>query len=158
MPVSAMREVPRYGDRQTATRAGRAVGGGLASVDPDERPRPKGRRLGLPLSGRRRDKAPTRWPALGVKNSTDCRRRYSPSRSDAVGNLAGQLRFRTSRGSKSVAVHLTPGIVNAVRAAAGVKPSQIARRFGLSQSDVRKALAIDASRRTPDRDFRPRGS
>jgi hypothetical protein len=42
-----------------------------------------------------------------------------------------------------VAVHLTPGKLNAVRAAfkVGVKPSQIARQFGLSQSDVRKALA-----------------
>jgi hypothetical protein len=42
-----------------------------------------------------------------------------------------------------VAVHLTPGKMNAVRAAfkAGVKPSQIARQFGVSQSDVRKALA-----------------
>jgi DNA-binding transcriptional regulator LsrR (DeoR family) len=45
-------------------------------------------------------------------------------------------------------------VVNAVRAAfkAGVKPSQIARQFGLSQSDVRKALASVASRRAPDRD------
>jgi hypothetical protein len=45
-------------------------------------------------------------------------------------------------------VHLTPGKLNAVRAAfkAGVKPSQIARQFGLSQSDVRKALASGASR------------
>jgi hypothetical protein len=44
------------------------------------------------------------------------------------------------------AVHLTPGKMNAVRAAfkAGVKPSQIARLFGLSQSDVRKVLASDA--------------
>jgi hypothetical protein len=35
-------------------------------------------------------------------------------------------------------VHLTPGKMNAVRAAfkAGVKPPQIARQFGLSQSDV----------------------
>jgi hypothetical protein len=42
-----------------------------------------------------------------------------------------------------VAFHLTPGKLNAVRAAfkAGVKPSQIARQFGLSQSEVRKALA-----------------
>jgi transposase-like protein len=49
-------------------------------------------------------------------------------------------------------VHLTPCKPNAVRAAfkAGVKPSQIARQFGLSQSDVRKALASDASRRAPD--------
>ena len=40
-------------------------------------------------------------------------------------------------------VPLTVGKLNAVRAAfkAGVKPSQIARQFGISQSDVRKALA-----------------
>jgi hypothetical protein len=40
-------------------------------------------------------------------------------------------------------VHLTPGKLNAVRAAfkVGVKPSQIARQSGPSQSDVRKALA-----------------
>jgi len=40
---------------------------------------------------------------------------------------------------------LTRGQVNAVRAAfkAGVTPSRIARQFGLSQSDVRKALSSD---------------
>jgi hypothetical protein len=44
---------------------------------------------------------------------------------------------------EAAVVHLTPGKLNAVRAAfkAGVKPSQIARQFGLSRSDVRKALA-----------------
>jgi len=44
---------------------------------------------------------------------------------------------------EAAVIHLTPGKLNAVRAAfkAGVKPSQIARQFGLSQSDVRKALA-----------------
>ena len=38
---------------------------------------------------------------------------------------------------------LSTGKLNAVRAAfkAGVKPSAIARQFGISQSDVRKALA-----------------
>ena len=38
---------------------------------------------------------------------------------------------------------LTTGKLNAVRAAfkAGVKPAAIARQFGISQSDVRKALA-----------------
>jgi hypothetical protein len=38
---------------------------------------------------------------------------------------------------------LTKGQLNAVRAAfkAGVKPSAIARQFGISQSDVKKALA-----------------
>jgi hypothetical protein len=42
-------------------------------------------------------------------------------------------------------VSLTVGQVNAVRAAfkAGIKPSVIARQFGISQSDVRKALASD---------------
>jgi hypothetical protein len=48
---------------------------------------------------------------------------------------------------EAVVVHLTPGKMNAVRAAfkAGVKPSRIARQFGLSQSDVRQALASDVS-------------
>ena len=43
---------------------------------------------------------------------------------------------------------LTTGKLNAVRAAfkAGVKPSAIARQFGISQSDVRKALAQGARR------------
>jgi predicted DNA-binding protein (UPF0251 family) len=80
--------------------------------------------------------------------------------------LAAALAERKRRGRKpsasteppdkplveAVVVHLTPGKMNAVRAAfkAGVKPSQIARQFGLSQADVRKALASDASRRASD--------
>jgi predicted DNA-binding protein (UPF0251 family) len=53
-----------------------------------------------------------------------------------------------NRRTEAAVVHLTPGKMNAVRAAfkAGVKPSQIARQFGLSQADVRQALASDASR------------
>jgi len=45
-------------------------------------------------------------------------------------------------------VSLTQGQVNAVRAAfkAGITPSRIARQFGISQSDVRKALASDPSK------------
>jgi hypothetical protein len=45
------------------------------------------------------------------------------------------------------AVSLTRGQLNAVRAAfkAGIKPSLIARQFGISQSDVRRVLASDAS-------------
>lgn len=44
---------------------------------------------------------------------------------------------------------LTRGQVNAVRAAfkAGVTLSRIARQFGLTQSDVRKALASDETKR-----------
>src|SRR5262249_53630267 len=44
-----------------------------------------------------------------------------------------------------IAVPLTQGKLNAVRAAfkAGVTPSRIARQFGISQSEVRKALVGD---------------
>lgn len=43
---------------------------------------------------------------------------------------------------EAATLFLTPGKLNAVRAAykAGVTPSKIAKQFGLSQSDVRKAL------------------
>src|SRR5271155_375947 len=45
-------------------------------------------------------------------------------------------------------VALTRGQVNAVRAAfkAGITPLRIARQFGISQSNVRKALASDSSK------------
>jgi hypothetical protein len=45
-------------------------------------------------------------------------------------------------------VSLTRGQVNAIRASfkAGITPSRIARQFGVSQSNVRKALATDPSR------------
>jgi hypothetical protein len=44
-----------------------------------------------------------------------------------------------------VSAPMSTGKMNAVRAAfkAGLKPSQIARQFGISQADVRKALAGD---------------
>jgi hypothetical protein len=52
------------------------------------------------------------------------------------------------RRTKEVAPPLAQGKLNAVRAAfkAGVRPSRIARQFGVSLSDVRKALASDPSR------------
>ncbi len=48
-----------------------------------------------------------------------------------------------------VEVPLTRGQVNAVRSAfkAGITPARIARQFGISQSNVRKALASDESKR-----------
>ena len=48
---------------------------------------------------------------------------------------------------------LTSGKLNAVRAAfkAGVKPSAIARQFGISQSDIRKALATEGRPRKSGR-------
>jgi len=49
--------------------------------------------------------------------------------------------------TKEVAPPLAQGKLNAVRAAfkAGVTPSRIAREFGISHADVRKALASDGS-------------
>ena len=51
--------------------------------------------------------------------------------------------------SEDDAGSLTTGKLNAVRAAfkAGVKPPAIARQFGISQSEVRKALAIEGQDR-----------
>ena len=64
-----------------------------------------------------------------------------------------QTTNRSSRTDKSLhkrqvgaaTVSLTRGQINAVLAAfkAGIKPSLIARQFGISQSDVRKVLASD---------------
>ena len=50
---------------------------------------------------------------------------------------------------RPAAASLARGQVNAVRAAfkAGVTPSRIARQFGLSHADVRKALSSDESKR-----------
>jgi hypothetical protein len=49
------------------------------------------------------------------------------------------------RQAESETVTLTRGQISAVRASfkAGIKPSLIARQFGISQSDVRKVLASD---------------
>jgi hypothetical protein len=53
-----------------------------------------------------------------------------------------------NRKVEAMSAPLTQGKLNAVRAAfkAGVTPSRIARQFGNSQSDVRKALAGNASK------------
>jgi predicted DNA binding protein len=66
----------------------------------------------------------------------------SSKRSSQMGNSS-------RRQVEAATVPLTRGQVNAVRAAfkAGIKPSLIARQFGLSQSDVRKVLASDAATR-----------
>jgi hypothetical protein len=52
------------------------------------------------------------------------------------------------RGTESVTAPLPQGKLNAVRAAfkAGVTPARIAREFGISQQDVRRALAGDAKK------------
>jgi hypothetical protein len=58
---------------------------------------------------------------------------------------------RISRGHRADVAEatLTQGQANAVKAAfkAGFSPARIARQFGISQSNVRKALASDAAKR-----------
>jgi len=56
---------------------------------------------------------------------------------------------RKQRVDVVTAVPLAQGKLNAVRAAfkAGVTPSRIARQFGISQSDIRKALASEIVKR-----------
>jgi hypothetical protein len=59
------------------------------------------------------------------------------------GNPRASDKPRQNQLTEGVVTSLPTGQLNAIRAAfkAGVKPSQIARQFGLSQSDVRNALA-----------------
>src|SRR6476659_5333452 len=68
------------------------------------------------------------------------RRPPSPAKEKPVADAKPQ---RRQEAAEDGAGSLTTGKLNAVRAAfkAGVKPSAIARQFGISQSDVRKALA-----------------
>lgn len=67
------------------------------------------------------------------------RKRYSESNEGRLHN----------RRIEAVSVRLTQGRLNAIRAAfkAGVTPPRIARQFGISQSDVRKALATGTAHR-----------
>ena len=54
---------------------------------------------------------------------------------------------------KEIGPPLPPAKLNAIQAAfkAGVPPSRIARQFGISHADVRKALASGTLKRSPDR-------
>ena len=68
------------------------------------------------------------------------RRPPSPAQEQSVADAKPQ---RRQEAAEDGATSLTTGKLNAVRAAfkAGVKPSAIARQFGITQSDVRKGLA-----------------
>jgi DNA-binding NarL/FixJ family response regulator len=75
------------------------------------------------------------------------RRRRVPR--PAAERPAPTRRLRSHAAGEDGAGSLTTGKLNAVLAAfkAGVKPSAIARQFGISQSDVRKALAAQGRER-----------
>ena len=71
------------------------------------------------------------------------RRPPSPAKEKPVADAKPQRRQEVAEDG---AGSLTTGKLNAVRAAfkAGVKPSAIARQFGISQSDVRKTSGINS--------------
>jgi len=79
-----------------------------------------------------------------VTTEAERRGRRPPSPAKEKPGVGGKPQ-RRQQVSEDNAGSLTTGKLNAVRAAfkAGVKPSAIARQFGISQSDVRKALAQD---------------
>jgi hypothetical protein len=81
--------------------------------------------------------------ALLAAVTTEAKRRGRPTPTPPTTADAKSLRRQatTDDGTGS----LTTGKLNAVCAAfkAGVRPSAIARQFGISQSDVRKALATE---------------
>lgn len=58
--------------------------------------------------------------------------------------------FEKTKRAEAAAVSLTPGKLNAVRAAfkAGVRPSKIAKQFGIPQSDVRKVIANEGMKKS----------
>jgi hypothetical protein len=70
-----------------------------------------------------------------------------PTRPDLIRKQSRKTEKRRHVDNPEVA--LTRGQVNAVRAAfkAGITPSRIVRQFGISQSNVRKALASDEPHR-----------
>jgi hypothetical protein len=82
---------------------------------------------------------------LAAVSSEAERRGRMPPRTASKTAASGTKRPPADDGAGS----LTTGKLNAVRAAfkAGVKPSAIARQFGISQSDVRKALATEGCNR-----------
>jgi hypothetical protein len=86
----------------------------------------------MPIAGA----SPTNTPAASSERI--------PKQTKPLGRPTRQREIRPAAASS-----LTRGQVNAVRAAfkAGVTPSRIARQFGLSHSDVRKALSSDEPKR-----------
>ena len=86
---------------------------------------------------------------LAAVTSEAQRRGRLPSGSTSRAPASSTKRQPTNDGEGS----LTKGKLNAVRAAfkAGVKPSAIARQFGISQSDVRKAPATEGLNRKSQR-------
>jgi hypothetical protein len=84
---------------------------------------------------RQRGKSPLRTGGDSMQSSRQ---------TEEVTQKHSKIESASNRKPVEVVVTLSPGKLNAVRAAfkAGVTPSRIARQFGISQANVRKALAV----------------
>jgi hypothetical protein len=73
----------------------------------------------------------------------------SRSTVDETQNHRPPKRISSRKQVDAAEVTLSPGKLNAVRAAfkAGVTPARIARQFGVSQKNIRKALALESDDR-----------
>jgi hypothetical protein len=111
---------------------------------PDSLASPQSRFLPKDLAGALKRLDDVEIDALLAAVMTEAERRGrrppSPAKEKRVADAKPQ---RRQEAAEYGGVPLTTGKLNAVRAAfkAGVKPSAIARQFGISQSVVRKALA-----------------
>ncbi len=108
---------------------------------------PRGRHQGS-SSGLRCQRAPERPQQLAMGHQNDQELEQLQAAVTAEQQRRGkkphsQAKTPSKRSGEVVAVSLTPGKLSAVRAAfkAGVRPSKIAKQFGIPQSDVRKVLA-----------------
>ena len=94
---------------------------------------------------------PARSGTLAMRSSTDCSRWRSRRRSEGASVLPDGQAFQAfpqvATGRSRALVDAWAGERRSRCLQGGVKPSRIARQFGLSQSDVRKALATDMMRR-----------
>ena len=80
---------------------------------------------------------------------TDCLQQCLSSSADAAKRFPYQIKVPARLLAKVVAPPLPQGKLNAIRAAFGARftPSRIARQFQISQSEVKKALASDETKR-----------
>ena len=98
------------------------------------------------LAGALKRLGDTEIDALLAAVTAEAERRGRLPPSSKQEQLVSDVKSKSRRApTEDGAGSLTKGRLNAVRAAfkAGVKPSAIARQFGISQSDVRKALAAE---------------
>src|SRR5262245_35079929 len=120
-----------------------------SQVEPDNQTSPPRHFLPKDLAGALKRLADAEIDALLSAVTAAARRRNRLASSTTKESAAQPSPAPTDR----LAGSLTKGQLNAVRAAfkAGVKPSAIARQFGISQSDVRKALATELRDRRSER-------